>query len=334
MKIVFLVFRNNYRFFALGNFAKSRKYGDVLIISLGGKFKSIIGSCLYYLGIGKFISIDGSPFLKNRNNSINFWLTGTSLKILNKYNNYKNNFVNMNNSIIGKEKKIFQIYPIIKKNYKINSLPKIIFMGKLHFYPRDKNFVNVNFLKENKNRLIQDFSLVDKSKFWSKIYSNKNSLINLENYKIIKTYQRKQIISKIHKNFKNFLYLFGENSKKSKFHFHKPIYDNAKVQSIYNGNICIDTGSVFGSMSLHPRSIQIIENGGLIIQTKQQDADIIWGEMNNKIIFNNIDKLIESLDAYLSNPNKCDEILEMTLLHFKNSEKKINKNLNKLLFKK
>ena len=83
MKIVFLVFRNNYRFSALGNFAKSRKYGDVLIISLGGKFKSIIGSCLYYLRIGKFISIDGSPFLENRNNSINFWLTGTSLKILN-----------------------------------------------------------------------------------------------------------------------------------------------------------------------------------------------------------------------------------------------------------
>ena len=297
MKIVFLVFRNNYRFSALGNFAKSRKYGDVLIISLGGKFKSIIGSCLYYLGIGKFISIDGSPFLENRNNSINFWLTGTSLKILNKYNNYKNNFVNMSNPIIGKEKKIFQIYPVIKKNYKINSLPKIIFMGKFHFYPRDKNFVNVKFLKENKNRLIQDFSLVDKSKFWSKIYSNKNSLINFENYKIIKTYQRELIISKIHKNFKNFLYIFGENSKKSKFHFHKPIYDNSKVQSIYNGNICIDTGSILGSMSLHPRSIQIIENGGLIIQTKQQDADIIWGEMNNKIIFNNIDKLIESLDG-------------------------------------
>lgn len=240
----------------------------------------------------------------------------------------------MSNPIIGKEKKIFQIYPVIKKNYKINSLAKIIFMGKFHFYPREKNFVNVKFLKENKNRLIQDFSLVDKSKFWSKIYSNKNSLINFENYKIIKTYQRELIISKIHKNFKNFLYIFGENSKKSKFHFHKPIYDNSKVQSIYNGNICIDTGSILGSMSLHPRSIQIIENGGLIIQTKQQDADIVWGEMNNKIIFNNIDKLIESLDLYLSNPSKCNEILEMTLLHFKNSKKRINKNLNKLLFKK
>ena len=87
-------------------------------------------------------------------------------------------------------------------------------------------------------------------------------------------------------------------------------------------------------MSLHPRSIQIIENGGLIIQTKQQDADIIWGEMNNKIIFNNIDKLLDALDWYLSNPSKCNEILEMTLLHFKNSKKRINKNLNKLLFKK
>jgi hypothetical protein len=103
-----------------------------------------------------------------------------------------------------------------------------------------------------------------------------------------------------------------------------------RLKKIYNGNICIDTGSILGSVSLHPRSIQIIEGGGLIIQTKQYDANAIWGEMNNKVIFNNIDLLLDKLDIYLSNPKICNEMLEMILVKFKNSKKKINENLHKL----
>ena len=62
--IIFLIFKSNYRFYALGNFGKTKKYLDYKIISLGGRFKSILGIILYYLNIGKFISIDGNPFLK------------------------------------------------------------------------------------------------------------------------------------------------------------------------------------------------------------------------------------------------------------------------------
>lgn len=330
--IIFLVFKSNYRFSALGNFAKSSKYGNIFVISLGGKLKSMVGSCLYYFGIGKFISIDGNPFLKNTKNSINLWLTGTSLKISKEYRNFDNNFVNMSNPVVGKEKNLFQIYPIIKKKYKINNHPKIIFMGKIYFEPGDKNLINFQTLKKNKDRLIQKFSLIDSSKFWSEIPGNKKSLEKFENYKIIKTYQREQIILKIHKHFKNFLHLFGENLKKTGLYFNKQVHKNEVVKKIYNGNICIDTGSIMGSLSLHPRSIQIIESGGLLIQTKQYDANTIWGEMNNKIIFNNIDKLLTILDIYLSNPKKCNEILEMISVKFKNSKKKINKSLQNLPF--
>ena len=34
-----------------------------------------------------------------------------------------------------------------------------------------------------------------------------------------------------------------------------------KVKKIYKGNICLDTGSIMGSLSLYPRSIQILESG-------------------------------------------------------------------------
>ena len=46
-KIVFLVFGTDHRHTALGNFAKSKIYKEILLISLGGRFKSIIGKILF-----------------------------------------------------------------------------------------------------------------------------------------------------------------------------------------------------------------------------------------------------------------------------------------------
>ena len=107
-KIVFLVFGTDHRHTALGNFAKSKIYKEILLISLGGRFKSIIGKILYLLGFGKFIGLDGYPFFKNQKNSINLWFNGI-WKINKEYKNYNNNLLNINNPIINEEQKIFQI---------------------------------------------------------------------------------------------------------------------------------------------------------------------------------------------------------------------------------
>ena len=42
-KTIFLIFKSNHRYSALGNFGKSKIYGNISLISLGGRFKSIIG---------------------------------------------------------------------------------------------------------------------------------------------------------------------------------------------------------------------------------------------------------------------------------------------------
>ena len=83
-KIVFLVFGSNHRISALGNFGKSKMYKDILLISLGGRFKSIFGRILYLLKIGNFIGIDSKPFLKVKKIQLIFGLTehGKSLKNL------------------------------------------------------------------------------------------------------------------------------------------------------------------------------------------------------------------------------------------------------------
>jgi hypothetical protein len=330
-KIVFLVFKNNHRFSALGNFANSTKYDDILLISLGGRFKSIIGKILYFFKIGKFISIDGDPFLKNKNTSINFWLTGTALRISNQYKNYDNNFVNMTNPAIDDEKKVLQLYPIIKKKNQINKNPKLIFMGKIFFKPGNEKLINFDTLKDKKESLLKEFSLIDKSQFWSEINKNQNSLIKFENYKIMKTYLRELILLEINKNFKKYFHLVGEDAKKIGINFSNPTFKIEKIRKIYRGNICMDTGSILGSMSLYPRSIQIIESGGMLIQTKQNDSNKIWGDLEKKIISNNIESLLNTIETNLSDSKTCNENLDMIFEKFKNSKSKIFKNLQESL---
>ena len=326
--IIFLIFKSNYRFYALGNFGKTKKYLDYKIISLGGRFKSILGIILYYLNIGKFISIDGNPFLKNKKNSINIWFTGTTLKILNEFRNYENNFVNMYNPVIFKESKIFQIYPLIKRKKFFKKNPKIIFMGKIFFKP-DENLIKSSYLQENKNKILKNFGLIDDRKFWDKNYEDENIDQLFEKYKIVKTYLREQIILHVSKNFKKQFCIYGEDKKNIGINFFDSVYDNKKVEKIYEGNICIDTGSVLGSLSLHPRSIKILESNGLLIQAQQKDCKEIWGSLNKKIIFNNIDDFLNAIDLMLSNKGVFNENLNLIYKKFSNSEKKIAQSLSK-----
>jgi len=321
-KIIFLIFKNNYRYYALGNFGKSKKYLNYRIISLGGRLQSFIGIIFYYLNIGKFISIDGNPFLKNQKNSINVWFTGTTLKILTKFRGYKNNYVNMHNPITYEEKKIFQIYPIILKKNFFYKNPKIIFMGKFYFKP-DKRILKASYLSKKKNDFLNNFSLIDDKNFWHKSHENININQIFEKYKIIKTYLREQIILHISKNFKKKFYIYGEDRKNVGMNILEPEYDNIKVKRIYEGNICIDTGSVLGSLSLHPRSIQILESNGLLIQARQNDYKEVWGDLNGKIVFNNIDNLLNGIELMMSNKNIFEEYLNLIYEKFLNSEQKI-----------
>ena len=78
----------------------------------------------------------------------------------------------------------------------------------------------------------------------------------------MKTYLREKVIFEINKNFKNNFLVYGQSIKDSDIKFISPIFNLDKIKKIYEGNLCIDTGSNTGSLSLHPRSIQILESGG------------------------------------------------------------------------
>ena len=80
-------------------------------------------------------------------------------------------------------------------------------------------------------------------------------------------------------------------------------------------------------MSLHPRSIKILESNGLLVQAKQIDSNFIWGGLKNKIISNDIENLLKTIELLLVDPNKFNDYLNMIYEKFENSDQKIYETL-------
>ena len=89
-------------------------------------------------------------------------------------------------------------------------------------------------------------------------------------------------------------------------------------------------GCIEGSSSLYHRSNQIIESGGLIIQSLQCDGKKIWGDIHDKILFKNLPDLISLLEKLLNDKKYCSTILDKIYNVFVNSDKSIEKSLDKV----
>ncbi len=87
---------------------------------------------------------------------------------------------------------------------------------------------------------------------------------------------------------------------------------------------------MLGSVSLYPRSNKIIESGGLIIQSYQSDANEIWGDLKDKILFKNLSDLTSLINKLLTDKGYCSFLLKEISNNFRNSKKLLEKNLDKI----
>ena len=110
-----------------------------------------------------------------------------------------------------------------------------------------------------------------------------------------------------------------------------PIYNIKKITRMYKGNIGLDLGSLAGSISLYPRSIQIIESGGLIIKSTQNDSKKVWKNLHDKILFNNISGLISLVEKLLNDKEYCFTLLQEISKNFRHSNRSIEHNLDKII---
>jgi len=327
MRLIFFSFKHRYRQKELNNFLKSRTYGKYFILNLGGPFRYFIAKLLTFLRIGRAISCDGKPLISEKSRGINFWMRGTTLHIPKDLKKLNNNFVTIDNPFV-KDKKIFQIYPISIKQTQIHKDCKIIYISRIII---EANAEEKRIWEKYKVQMMKDFSLIDSKIFWEKIYIKENN--ELEKYLLYKKFKlllRFEIIKNIKVIFDKNLHLIGDDWNLFSINSSPSNYNVKQIKKLYEGNICLDLGSMLGSVSLYPRSNQIIESGGLIIQSYQNDANEIWGNLKDKILFKNLSDLTSLINKLLTDKGYCSFLLKEISNNFRNSKKSLEKSLDKI----
>ena len=180
--------------------------------------------------------------------------------------------------------------------------------------------------------MMENFSLIDSKIFWEKIYIKENN--ELKKYLLYKKFKlllRFEIIKNIKVMFDKNLHLIGDDWNLFSINSSPSNYNVKQIKKLYEGNICLDLGSMLGSVSLYSRSNQIIESGGLIIQSYQSDANEIWRDLKDKILFKNLSDLTSLINKLLSDKGYCSFLLKKISNNFRNSKKSLEKNLDKIL---
>ena len=327
MKLVFFAFKHRYRFKDLNNFLHSRFYGKYFLLNLGGPFKHLIAKILLKLNFGFAISCDARPLIENKKSGINFFIRGTNLNIPTNFRNLDNNFVSIKNPF-KEERNIFQVYPINITATKINDKPKIIFIGGANINVSNEQKI---LWEKCKIEVLNDFTILDKRNFWEK-YLSKNDIENIFIfYKKFKLLLRYEIVKYLKKKFNEKFVLIGDDWRNYSINSLSSNFDPSYIKSFYKGNICLDFGSTEGSSSLYSRSNGIIEAGGLILQSKQIDSDIIWGDLTSKVVFKNLDDLEILIKNLINNENLSNDILLNISKNFENTKNLIEKNFDQII---
>lgn len=321
-QIVLLLCKSNYRKNNLNNFYRLLILKKYIIIPFAGIF-FYIGLFLAKLNIFKVISVDANPRI-SVNKGFNFWLSGTVNKIPKNVFSLKNNMVNMK-SVFHDEDKIFQLYPIIKFKKEEHSELKIVYCSS---YKIKRPDLSINIIRKFERDLKKKLNFFDKKNFWnSNIFKNNNNIEKFLIYRDLKLYQRKIILEHLIKNFKKKLILIGNDWKKIYSKSHSNIFDKTKITNLYQNNICLDLGSASGSLSLYPRSIEIIENNGYILQLKQSDSKKIYNSNEKIFTFETLEILNQKINELLNNPKLFYYNLRILNKNFINSKKLISNQL-------
>ena len=176
----------------------------------------------------------------------------------------------------------------------MNKKIKIIYVSEVHnnISTEVKNFWNLN-----KITILGNLSLLDEEKFILKIPGN-DKFQKIKNYMEIKNLLRLEIITILYNKFKDNMILVGPDWKKIGFKAIESEHDISLKKKLYRGNICLDLGAKSGGNFLYPRSVEILENNGYLLQIKPMD--MIEDEFENYKTFTSISHLIFIIEKLLN----------------------------------
>tara|TARA_B100000780_G_scaffold15081_1_gene10049 strand:- start:61 stop:489 length:429 start_codon:yes stop_codon:yes gene_type:complete len=123
----------------------------------------------------------------------------------------------------------------------------------------------------------------------------------------------------INRKFKSDLIVVGSDWKNYIKNFIDDNHDVEFVRNMYSGNLCLDLGSKWGNNTLYPRSIEIIESSGILLQSKQSDSKLIFGNLSKLITFNSFHNLSDIIIRYKKDYNLLNSNQKKIHSLFKNN---------------
>jgi hypothetical protein len=332
-RVAILLCKSRYRKDTLNKFSRFALYGNILVLSFCGPILFFIGKFIQKTKIFKCISIDGLPLVLNPEDGINVWFGGTSVKIPLEYRNLKNNYVNMK-GVFGTKKnteKIFQIYPIISKKKIFKENKKIVLISSLR---SDFSHETLFIWKKNKENFLKNLTIFNTTDILKKNIPDNfsNETIKFKIFREIQSLVRIEIIKKIYPIFQKQIIIIGKDWSAHLKQNTIDVFEKKKRQELYNNNLCLDLGSNSGSLSLYPRSIEIIENNGALIQLEQQDSDAIFSDYKNIYTFRNFENLINKIKYLINSHSNFNKHIDLQQFLFADSKKKIYNEIKKSLF--
>ena len=326
----FFIFKFNFRKSPFNNFLKIKKIKNFRVFDLSGPLKYYLFGKSIIFFVQKFnfifknytlISCDAKPLLIK--NSINIWFGGTSHKIPQDLKILKNN-CHVFENFIKKEENLLKLYPHNINSFFYRKKPKVIFIGDFTLY--NYSLINKIWNKE-KDNIFRNFQIIDNKNFWAKY--------NLDDHKKIQTYYialkdllRFNLVVKLNNILKDQLIVVGNKWKPHIKSALKSNYNSKYSESLYEGNICLDFGSKWGNNCLYPRSINIIECGGLLLQSKQSDVKKIFHNNYRDMSFNSLNELLKKVKKLLLDKKKIKILYNSQCKTFK------SENLNYSTLKK
>ena len=137
-------------------------------------------------------------------------------------------------------------------------------------------------------------------------------------YIALKSLIRLYVIKEINKKFKNDLIVVGSDWTEYIKNSAASNQDINYIRDLYSGNICLDFGSRWGDNALYPRSIEIIESGGFLLQSLKPDSNKAFGHLKNFNTFNSVKDLIKKIKIYKKNYNLLNSNYKKFYSYFSN----------------
>jgi len=333
-KFFFFIFKYKHRKNIFNNFLKIKTINNYRLYDLSGPYKYYFFSKIISYLVQKFniffkniylISCDGKPIIIK--NGVNIWFGGTSHKVPEQYKNLKNN-CHVFENFIKKEENLIKLFPANLKLISPNKNLKIVFIGTFNF--NKHKIVNLIW-KNEKNKILKNYNLIEKKSFWKKYKLEKHKKI-ITYYLGLKDLIRFHSIKKLNNVFKKDLVIVGTAwkpyIKSSLNNNHDPEY----IRSLYKGNICLDFGSKWGDSCLYPRSVNIIESGGILLQVKQSDSKIIYHNIYNDMSFNSFNDLTKKINRLIDYKKISNNLYfnQFKIFNNKNLNYKTLQNISKI----